>query len=58
MLVLTRQSGEKFKIGDDITVAILGVKGGSVRLGIEAPFTVDTRREEIYSRIQASKRPK
>jgi carbon storage regulator len=56
MLVITRKSGEGFKIGDDVTVAILGVKGGSVRIGIDAPSTVDVHREEIYLRIQSEKR--
>ncbi|MBN4175226.1 Translational regulator CsrA [Pseudomonas savastanoi pv. phaseolicola] len=34
MLVLTREIGETFSIGDDITVQILGINGNQVRLGI------------------------
>lgn len=34
---LAREQGESILIGDDVTVIVLGVKGGQVRLGIAAP---------------------
>lgn len=37
MLVLTRRRGEAIYIGDDVTVRVLGVEGGQVRIGVEAP---------------------
>lgn len=53
MLVLTREVGEAFCIGDDITVQILGITGNQVRLGIDAPQHVKIHRSEVYKRIAA-----
>ena len=52
MLILTRRIGESLMIGDDITVTIVGVKGGQVRLATEAPRQVPVHREEIYERLK------
>jgi carbon storage regulator len=52
MLILTRRVGETLMIGDEVTVTVLGVKGGQVRLGVNAPREVGVHREEIYQRIQ------
>lgn len=52
MLVLTRRRGEGVTIGPDIRVVVLGMKGGQVRLGIEAPQSVEVHRDEVYARIQ------
>lgn len=53
MLVLSRVVGELISIGDDISVRILAVNGGSVRFGVEAPQNVNVHRAEVYERIQA-----
>jgi carbon storage regulator len=49
MLILTRRVGEALKLGEDITVTVLGVRGNQVRIGIDAPKSVAIQREEIYS---------
>jgi carbon storage regulator len=56
MLVLTRRRGEGVTIGPDIRVVVLGMKGGQVRLGIEAPHAVEVHRDEVYARIQDENR--
>ncbi len=46
MLVLTRKKGETIAIGDNIQIQVLSVKGGQVRIGIDAPREVRVNREE------------
>lgn len=52
MLVLTRKSNEAIKIGDDIEVTILAIEGDQIKLGIDAPKSIDIHRKEIYLEIQ------
>ncbi|MBU0943448.1 MAG: carbon storage regulator CsrA [Proteobacteria bacterium] len=51
MLVLTRKAGEGIIIGDDITIKIIELKGGGVRVGIEAPKDRKIYRQELYDKI-------
>lgn len=53
MLILTRKTGERLMIGDNVSVTVLSVKGTQVRIGIDAPPDVSVHREEIYDRIRA-----
>jgi len=46
MLILTRKKGEAIAIGDNIQIQVLDVKGGQVRIGIDAPRKVSVNREE------------
>ncbi len=55
MLILSRRPGESVKIGDEVTVTVLGLKNGQVRLGFVAPPHVTLHREEVYERIQAER---
>ena len=56
MLLLTRKLGENIRIGDDVKITIVEVKGNHVKLGIDAPPSVKVHREEIYERIQEENR--
>lgn len=47
MLVLSRKKEEAIRIGDDITIKVIAVKGGGVRLGIEAPRDISIVRSEL-----------
>ena len=51
MLTLTRSVGETIRIGDDIEVHVVEVRGGTVRLGFKAPRKVTIHREEVYRQI-------
>ena len=50
MLVLGRSENEKIRIGDDIEIIVVSVRGNSVRLGITAPKSVRIDRQEVYEK--------
>lgn len=52
MLVLTRRPGESIVVGQDIVVTVIEIKGGQVRIGIDAPREIDVYREEIYEQVR------
>jgi carbon storage regulator len=47
MLVLSRKVGEKILIGNEISVTVVRVGQGAVRIGVEAPDDLVIVREEI-----------
>lgn len=47
MLVLSRCEGEQIQIGADITIMVVRLSGGHVRLGIKAPRGVAIVRQEL-----------
>ena len=51
MLVLTRKTGEAIQIGEQVTVEVLEMRGGRVRLGITAPDDVGVHRSEIVFKV-------
>jgi len=53
MLALTRKTGERIVIGDNIVVTVVSIKGDSIRLTIEAPKEIKIYRGEIYDDIAA-----
>ena len=52
MLVLTRRPGETIRIGTDVTVSVLEVRGDQIRIGIDAPRSVKVHREEVFQEIE------
>lgn len=52
MLILARRKGEAIQIGNEIEIKILSIQGDQVKIGIEAPKTVEVYRKEIYEQIQ------
>lgn len=50
MLVLSRRVGESIVIDGRITIKVFEVRGGAVRVGIEAPREVEVLREELLTR--------
>lgn len=52
MLVLSRKTGQKLIINDNIEVIVIETRGEFVRLGIKAPKDVSIYREEIYEEIK------
>jgi carbon storage regulator len=51
VLTLTRSVGETIRIGDDIEIHVVDVRGGTVRLGFKAPREIAIHREEVYRQI-------
>jgi len=52
MLILSRKEGEQIIIGADISVRVVSILGGRVKLGVAAPKNVSVNREEIELKIK------
>lgn len=52
MLVLSRKKEQVVRIGDDIEIVVVELRGDKVRLGITAPRCVPVHRQEIYLMIK------
>ncbi len=52
MLVLSRQRDETIMIGDEVEITVVDIRGDKVRLGINAPRTIQVHRKEVYEAIQ------
>lgn len=50
MLVLERRLCQSIVIGDEVTVTVVDIRGDKVRLGIEAPRSVNVDRWEVRAR--------
>ncbi len=54
MLVLSRKLNQEIRIGENIVVRVIGIKGNQVRLGIVAPVEVPVLREELLTKVLSS----
>ena len=50
MLVLTRQTGERIMVGENIVITVVRIGPNSVRLGIDAPSDMNIVREELIEK--------
>ena len=53
MLILSRKIEQKIRIGDDIVITLIDVKGDQVKIGVEAPSNVKVYRQEVFEAIQS-----
>ncbi len=53
MLVLARKLNQEIVIDGNVTVKVIGIRGGTVRLGFEAPQRVSIERKELADRREA-----
>ena len=53
MLILSRKIDQKIRIGDDIVIPLIDVKGDQVKIGVEAPSNVKVYRQEVFEAIQS-----
>jgi len=54
MLVLSRKLNESIVIGDNITIKVVSMENGVVKLGIEAPKEISIIRSELIEEVKAS----
>ena len=52
MLVLSRKAGQKIQIGSNILITVIDVSGKFVKIGINAPDSVNVLRSEIKEQIE------
>jgi carbon storage regulator len=56
VLFLMRRVGESIAISGGITLTVMRIRGGSVRIGIQAPDEIGVHRTELLA--QATDRPR
>jgi len=55
MLVLARRKNQEIRIGDNIVLTIVDIRGDNVRIGITAPPGIAVHRQEIWDAIKKEK---
>ena len=54
MLVLSRKEGEAIVIGDNVTIKVISIEKGVVKLGIDAPKNLSIVRNELLEDVKDS----
>lgn len=54
MLILSRKLDESIVIGDSITLKVVSIDKGSVKLGIDAPANIRVLRSELINAVKNS----
>lgn len=54
MLVLARKLNESIVLGDDITIKVISIDKGVVKLGIDAPQNISIMRSELLEDVKDS----
>jgi carbon storage regulator len=54
MLILSRKLDESILIGDSITLKVISIDKGSVKLGIDAPANIRVLRSELINAVKDS----
>ena len=52
MLILNRKIDEAIVINENITIRILEIVDGKVKIGIDAPRDINVLRQEIYDAVK------
>ena len=55
MLILQRKPGESVVIGEEISISVVSVEGGRVRLAISAPQEIPILRSELLDATAANR---
>jgi len=58
MLVLSRRNGERIQVGDSVTILVVKIGHGKVRLGVAAPKEIPVHRAEFAEKMLAEETPK
>jgi carbon storage regulator len=58
MLVLSRRIGERIVVpACGVTITVVAIRGGKIRLGVTAPSDIAIHREEVWHTINANGNP-
>jgi carbon storage regulator len=52
MLILKRKLGQAIDVGDDVRIVLKEIRGGQVKIGIEAPREVRITRSEVTRTVR------